>query len=115
MRSIVAHRQDCMLSAEVIGTFGGIEGVVFGGVFFAVSQGGVNAALRGAGVATHRMHLGNDGDVGTELSRFDGSTHTGEAATNDDDVVLDHVDLSRVLKRLWSLYTTSPRWTPRPQ
>jgi hypothetical protein len=41
------------------------------------------------------MHLADDGDVGSAFSCFHSSAHAGQAATNDDDVVLDHVDLSR--------------------
>ena len=48
-------------------------------------------ALRGAGMAAHRVHLGDDGDVGTAFRRLDGGAHPGEPAADDDDVVLDQV------------------------
>jgi hypothetical protein len=41
------------------------------------------------------MHLRNDGNIGAALGGFHRSAHTGETATNDDYVVLDHVSLSR--------------------
>ena len=57
-------------------------------VLFAVAERGVDAALRRAGVAAHRMHLGDDRDVGPAFGRFDRRAHPGQAAADDDHVVL---------------------------
>ena len=42
------------------------------------------------GVAADRMHFRNDRDVGAALGGFHRGAHPGEAAADDDDVVLDH-------------------------
>ena len=63
----------------------------FGRVFLAVAERGVDAALRGAGVTADRVHLGDDGDVGTAFGGFDGCAHAGEPAADDDDVVFDQL------------------------
>ncbi len=76
-RRVVGHRFDRVLVAQVVRTLDAVERVVGRGVFLAVTQGRVDAALRCAGVAAHGMHLGDDRDVGSALGGFDRRTHTG--------------------------------------
>ena len=74
---VLAHRRDRVLVPEIVGTFGGIEGVRLRRVLFAVAERGIDAALRRAGVAAHRVHFRNDGDVGPAFRSFHRSAHAG--------------------------------------
>jgi hypothetical protein len=95
---VLAHGFRGILVGEIVRPLDRVERVSLGGVLLAVAERGVDAALRGAGVAAHRVHLRDDGDVGTEFRGFHRSAHAGQPATNNDDVVLDHVSLSREIR-----------------
>ena len=66
--------------------------VVVGGV----AERGGDAALGRAGVGSQRVHLGEDGDVDAGVrGDFERGAHPGETGPDDQDVVLEHSDLSR--------------------
>ena len=66
--------------------------VVVGGV----AERGGDAALGRAGVGAQRVDLGEDGDVDAGvLGDCERGAHAGETGPNDQDVVLEHSDLSR--------------------
>ena len=60
----LAHELDRILVAQVIAAFDGVIGVPLGMVFFIISQGCADAALRRAGVRTSRIQLADDGSLG---------------------------------------------------
>jgi len=99
---IGGHRLDRVLVAQVVRTFDAVERMVFRGVVFTVAECGIDAALRGARMAAHRVHFRNDCYVGAALGGFNGGAHSGEAAADDHNIVLDQV------------YMLRPRsWAPR--
>ena len=53
-----------------------------------VGQRRVDAALGGAGVAARRMHLAQDGDVDAGRPRLDGGAQPGQAAADDDELMM---------------------------
>ena len=85
---VIAHRRGRVLIGEVIRTLDGVERMRLGGVLFAVSQRGVDAALGGARVTAHRMHLGDDRDVRPAFGRLDRRAHPCQPAADHDHVVL---------------------------
>ena len=87
---VLGHRLDRVLVAQVVRALDAVEGVVLGRVLFAVAERGVDAALGRARMAADRVHFRDDRDVGAALGGLDRGAHAGEAAADDDDVVLDH-------------------------
>ncbi len=85
-RRLAGHDLDGVLVAEVVGALDGVEHVGFPGVV--VAQGAVDAALGAAGVAAHRVHLGDEGDVGAGVGGRDGGPQAGQAGADDEHVVL---------------------------
>ena len=71
-----AHDLDGVLVAEVVAAFDRLEGVLFP-VVAAVGEGGVDAALGGAGVAADGIELANEGGVGAVGIGGEGGAHTG--------------------------------------
>jgi hypothetical protein len=53
-----------------------------------ISEGSIDAALSGTGVAASRMELGDDRHVGARIVRLDGRAHSRAAGTDDEDIVL---------------------------
>ena len=66
-RRLAGHDLDRVLVAEVVGALDGVEHVRFPGVV--VAEGAVDAALGAAGVAAHRVDLGDEGHVGAGVGR----------------------------------------------
>ena len=52
-----------------------------------VFERGVDAALRGVGVAADGVDFGNDGDIRAVLPSGQGRSHAGKPGADDDDVV----------------------------
>src|SRR4029079_2449092 len=78
---------DRVLVADVVRALDRVERVGLGRVLRRVSERGVDAALRGGGVASGRMELRDDGDVRARVVRLDGRAHACAAGADDQDVV----------------------------
>ena len=90
---VTAEHGGGVLVGQVVGSFDRVEGVLLRGVvvaFGVVGQGGVDASLRGPRMAARRVDLREDGDVDALALRLDGRPQTGETATDDDELVVDH-------------------------
>ena len=89
---LAGHDLDGVLVAEVVGALDGVEHVSFPGVV--VAEGAVDAALGAAGMAAHRVHLGDEGDVGARVAGRDGGPQAGQAGADDEHVVLGQLKIT---------------------
>ncbi len=85
---LAAEDLDRVLVAEVVGALDRVEGVDLGVVLGCVSERRVDAALGRAGVASRRVELRDDGDIGARVVGCDRCAHAGAAGPDHDDIVL---------------------------
>ena len=78
---------DRVLVADVVGALDGVERVTLGRIVPRVAERRVDATLGGTGVATRRMELRDDRDVGTCVVCLDRGAHACAAGSDDQDVV----------------------------
>ncbi len=86
--SLVAEDLDRVLVAEVVRALDGVEGVLLRIVLRGVPESGVDAALGRTGMASNRMDLRDQRDVGARIVRFDGRPHSRAACPDNEHVVL---------------------------
>jgi hypothetical protein len=95
-----AEDLDRVLVAEIVGALDRVEGVDVGVVLGCVSECRVDAALGGAGVASRRVQLRDDGDIGACVVRCDRGAHAGAAGPDHHDIVL-RVHQGKKLPNWW--------------
>ena len=88
LRCLAAHDLDRVLVGEVVGALDRVEGVGLPGVLGVERR--VDPALRGVGVRAHRMDLADDPDRDAVLGGGEGRALSGEAGSDDQDVVGGH-------------------------
>src|SRR5215472_6244493 len=89
---ILAHIFDRVLVAEPIGALDGVVHVPAPVVLAHIAECSANATLRRYRVAAGREHLRYAGGLQTAGGGAEGGTHSGTAATDDDDIISVIVD-----------------------
>ena len=84
---LVAEHLDRVLVAEVVGALDRVERVLLRIVLGRVAERRVDPALGRAGVASNRVDLRQERDIGSLVERLDRGAHTSAARTDDQDVV----------------------------
>ena len=85
----LAHDLDGVLIPQVVAALHRVI-CVFLPVIAPVQQRGIDASLRRAGVAAHRMDLADDGGAGSFIPRGDGGAHARQSGSNYQHIVLQH-------------------------
>jgi hypothetical protein len=86
-RRLLAEDLDRVLVAEVVRALDRVEGVLLRVVLGGVPERGVDAALGRPGVATHRVDLRQERDVGARVVRLDRGAHARETSPEHQHVV----------------------------
>jgi hypothetical protein len=100
VRRLVAEHLDRVLVAEVVRTLDRVESMLLRVVIRGVAERSVDPTLGRAGVAAHRVDLGEKRHIGARVESLDRGPHSRAAGTDDQHVVLRFHSLGRYRKRL---------------